>query len=114
MPWSGAASGSIVMPMSPPDRVSWLFWETDPSSLDAERHADHILARVLEFGGLPEVRWAMDYYGLERIHEFFRSVGHPELSPRTIQFWRAVFLADKEPWAERPAWRKSSSSSWTD
>lgn len=102
------------MAMILPDDVSWLFWETDPASLDTERHADHILARVLEFGGLAEVRWLMSQYGLERIHTFFRSVGHPELSPRTIQFWRVVFQAENEPWASPPAWRQSNSSSWTD
>ncbi len=86
-----------------PEELHWLFWELVPSELDAEVHADSILPRILEHGGLAEVRWAIGHYGLERIHTFFRDVGHPELSTRTTGFWRAVFKAEDETWAAPPA-----------
>lgn len=96
-----------------PDTVRWLFWDVDPADVDLEAHADFVLPRVLEKGRLVDVRWAIATYGLERIHAFFRDVGHPELSERTIHFWRAYF-EDDEPWATPPAWRKSSSAPWID
>lgn len=96
-----------------PEKMSWLFWELDPPSPDAEQHADYILARILEFGGLAEVRWALQTYGPERVHHFFKDIGHPELSERTIKFWRAYFK-DKQPWASPPAWRSHSSAPWID
>jgi hypothetical protein len=106
VPYSGA--------MPPPEQLRWLFWETDPSTIDVEAQADYVLPRVLEFGGLAEVRWALGTYGTERIHRFFRDVGHPELSAKTIRFWRAFFNANEETWASTPAWRQSSSAPWID
>ena len=96
----------------PPDRLRWLFWNIDFDALDVERDADTILARVLERGRLVDVHWAIDTYGFDRIHRFFREVGHPELSERTIAFWRAVFDAEDESWPGPPAWRKNSSAPW--
>jgi hypothetical protein len=95
-----------------PSRLRWLFWEMDFESLDPERHADSILARILERGCMADVQWAIRYYGMERIHRFFREAGSPELSKRTIGFWRAVFKAEDEKWASPPAWRKNSSAPW--
>ena len=97
-----------------PKAQHWLFWEVDPARLDVDRDADTILARVLEHGRMVDVRWALSAYGRDRIHRFFREVGHPELTPRTIAFWRAFFKAKDETWASPPAWRKSSSAPWID
>lgn len=95
-----------------PKRLKWLFWEVNFQALDAMRDADFILARVLEFGRMSDVRWAIRRYGMKRIHRFFREVGHPELSERTTAFWRAVFHAEEESWASPPAWRKNNSAPW--
>ena len=92
--------------------MRWLFWETRFDALDTERHATYILARTLENGKMPDVRWLMATYGLRRIHRFLKETGHPELSAKTIAFWRAVLHAEKERWASPPAWRKSSVARW--
>ena len=97
-----------------PQAQRWLFWELDAARLDVDRDADTILARVLEHGRMVDVRWALRVYGEDRIHRFFREVGHPELTPRTIAFWRAFFRAGDEAWASPPAWRSSSSAPWID
>ena len=96
----------------PPKSIRRLFWEANPASIDIEHHADSILARVLEFGRLVDVRWLIATYGMERIHRFFRDVGHPEITDRTVHFWRAVFRAEDEPWARPPAWRRTSDGLW--
>jgi hypothetical protein len=49
---------------------------------------------------------------MEGIHRFLRDVGHPELSRRTLAFWRAALHAEKEPWASPPSWRQNSSAHW--
>lgn len=103
---------TFVLMAALPTDFRWLFWEKDLASLDSETDADYILARILEFGTMVEVRWAIATFGLDRIHRFFREVGHPELSDRTIHFWRAVFKAENEQWASPPAWRKSSIAHW--
>jgi hypothetical protein len=95
-----------------PSEFRWLFWEVDVEAIDLTRDADFVLARVLESGTLAAVRWVIGLYGLERIHRLFREVGHPDLSERTIQFWRAALHAEDEPWATPPPWRKSSGAPW--
>lgn len=103
---------------TPPTRVPephrWIFWDVDAESLDTTAAADYILPRVLEFGGIAEVRWVLATYGLTGIHRFLRDVGHPELSERTLGFWRAALNAKEEAWARPPAWRKSNAAPWID
>lgn len=109
-----ASEPGILPLLVVPAEHRWIFWEVDADQLDLERDADFILARVLERGGIEQVRWLMRDLGLERIHRFFRDVGHPELSARTIRFWRVVLHAEDESWATSPAWRSHSSAPWID
>jgi hypothetical protein len=97
-----------------PVELRWLFWDVDPNLINVETDADSVLARVLESGRLVDVRRVIALYGLERIHRFFRTVGHPALSRRTIDFWRALFRAEDEPWATPPTWRTSIAAPWID
>ena len=98
--------------MNVPPKHHWLFWDVEADALDSELHAAYVLPRVLEYGGWEDVRWVIATYGLERIHSFLRDVGHPELSVRTIHFWRALFRAEEEPWPSQSAWRKASNAPW--
>lgn len=89
-----------------------LFWDVDPDALDVDKDEVYILARVLERGRLSDVRWVMETYGLNRIHRFFRDVGHSEISKRTTGFWRAFFDAEEEKWAQTHTLRSNSSAPW--
>lgn len=95
------------------ETLHWLFWEVDPGEIDVERHADYVIARIVERGRMVDVDWMLATYGDDRVHRFFSDVGHPELSPRTLSFWRAYFQAKDERWTDRAAWRRSSSVPWT-
>jgi hypothetical protein len=95
-----------------PTELHWLFWDVDPALLDLEEHRRFILGRVLQKGRLADVRWLIRRYGEAAIHEFFRSSGHPELSRRTLAFWRAYFAAQEEKWQSPPSWRRSSAVPW--
>lgn len=97
-----------------PESIRWLFWEVDFEAIDVDHDTDYILARVLERGRMMDVRWAMQQFGMDRIHAFFRDVGHPEISERTLAFWRTVLDAEGESWVERPAWRTSNDVPWLD
>ena len=92
--------------------MRWLFWESDFDALDVDRDTDYILARMLEFGDMATVHWLLGTFGEERVHQFFREVGHPELSRRTIAFWRAYFKAEDERWATSPQWRTHIAPLW--
>ena len=95
-----------------PQAQRWLFWNVNLRTADLNRDADGIIARVVERGGLVDIKWLIRTYGLDRIHDFFREAAHVEISDRTIAFWRAFFNAEKEEWASPPVWRKSSSAPW--
>jgi hypothetical protein len=97
-----------------PPEHHWVFWESDAAELDVERDRDYLIPRILERGGIEEVRWLIGAIGLDAIHRFLRDVGHPEIGDRTLQFWRAFFRAENEQWASPPAWRKTSGAPWID
>jgi len=97
-----------------PQDLRYLFWESDFEKLDPDRDANSILPRVLELGRLRDIQWMLRFYGTDRIRTFLRTVGHPELTERTLGFWRAVLDEEEETWESPPAWRKSSSAPWID
>jgi hypothetical protein len=86
-------------PTKLPSSMSWLFPETDRRSIDVDRDARYILARVLEFGRMVDVAWCVRRYGYDRIRTFFRDEGDPSLSPKTIALWRLALDARNETWA---------------
>src|SRR6185503_3614732 len=95
-----------------PKSMYWLFWDVDPATVDIKKDADYVIARTVEHGTLADVKWLFRRYGADRIHRFFRDVGHPELTPRTLGFWKAFFKASDEKWAHPPSWRKSNAAPW--
>ena len=97
-----------------PKQFHWVFWDVEPDGLDTAIARDYIIPRILEFGRMAEVRWLIGTYGMEGIHAFLRDVGHPELTQRTLGFWRAAFKAEVETWAKQPDWRRSKAAPWVD
>ena len=89
-----------------------LFWDSTLARIDLSRDAGYVMARVLEFGRARDVRWLIRRYGLPAIHDFFATAAHPELSPRTIAFWRTYLHAEGESWRRPPAFRRHSSAYW--
>lgn len=39
-----------------------LFWDTDVSKLDTQKHAKYIIERIMDFGNEDEARWMRKYY----------------------------------------------------
>lgn len=87
-----------------PPGVSHLFWDAG-EPVDPERHADYVLGRVLEHGGLDDVRWLLGRYGPQRILGFVRRRGANVLSPRTANFW--LMALGGERWNESYQGRRS-------
>lgn len=84
-----------------PAEVCRLFWDTPPERLDPDAHAPFILERVLEYGSLAAVRWALDTYGREGIRAFLRDRGRRTLSRKTLAFWGLVLGLEADPCFER-------------
>ncbi len=60
-----------------PSSLTWLFWDIDADLLDLAVHFNTIVPRILEFGGISEVRWMLATYELGQIHAFFARRGAP-------------------------------------
>ena len=87
-----------------------LFWDCRPESIDSDAHAPLVLERVLEYGSLASVRWALDAYGPDRIREFLRARGARTLSRKTLSFWKMLLDLEREPCFETSSLRRSRSS----
>ena len=71
-----------------------LFWDTDFAQLDDERHASHIIHRVVERGTLEEWRATRAHYGDERMKAVVTQLR--SLSPRDVAFCCAAFDLQKD------------------
>jgi len=78
---------------------SWLplFWDTDPASLHADRHAAYVLSRILERGSWAQWQEARAYYGRERMVSILTRVRG--LEPRSVSFCALVLGLPKEEFA---------------
>ena len=73
--------------MNMPSRRS-LFWDVDPATLDAERHATYIIERILDYGTDEEVRWMYGAYPRELIRNVVDS--SRVLRPETLPLWKQL------------------------
>ncbi len=90
----------------PPD-LHHLFWDCRPESLDTETHAPFILGRILEYGSLAAVRWALRTYGTQRLERFLRERGVRALSRKTLSFWTLLLDLEGEACFERSSLSRS-------
>ena len=80
-----------------PESLHSLFWDCSPGTVDLDAHAPFVLERILEYGSLAAVRWALDVYGPNRIGAFLRERGRRTLTSKTLAFWTMVLdLEDEE------------------
>lgn len=65
-----------------------LFWDTDVSKIDPQKHSKYIIERVLDLGRDDEVRWVWNNYDKKLIKEV---VDNPRrLRPSTKALWNLV------------------------
>ena len=90
----------------PPD-LHRLFWDCRPESIDPEVQAPFVLERILEYGSLAAVRWALNTYGIGRVKEFLRDRGVRTLSRKTLSFWTLLLDLEAEACFERSSLNRS-------
>ena len=47
--------------------IKKLFWDTNPDSLDVEKHERAIIERVINYGTLADWRWIVSCYSRNRV-----------------------------------------------
>ena len=73
---------------------SYLFWDIDKDSFNADKNSAQLIKRVLEFGELDDWRTVRDYYGLERIARDCKTLR--SLRPEALSFVCVVTGTQKE------------------
>lgn len=68
--------------------LSSVLWDVDPRTIDEERDAEFIIARVLEAGRPAQVRWLFARYPLQRLLAVTRS--ERRMNPRAATAWRLL------------------------
>ena len=71
-----------------------LFWDCDPETIDAEKHCQFIIGRVLTRGTMEDWHHLKKLYGHERLKS--EVVRLRSLDPRTLAFCRTYFELNKE------------------
>lgn len=66
-----------------------LFWDTDPTTIDPDRHATYIIERIMDFGFDEEVRWMFRRYTNTQIKQVFET--SRVLQPSTRSLWNLYF-----------------------
>ncbi len=86
-----------------------LFWDVDKTTLDVEKHAVHVVEKVLSRGSWRDFKTAVDYYGKERFAELVQKIRY--LDKRTTQFVSVYF---EIPLTELRCyiWSQSNPSHW--
>ncbi len=93
--------------MSLPPEFHGLFWDCRPDTIDVQAQAPFVLERILEYGSLPAVRWALTTYGVERMKQFLRGRGVRTLSRKTLSFWTLLLGLEGEECFERSSLARS-------
>lgn len=63
-----------------------LFWDTDISNLDINKHKRYIIERILQFGNMDDYNWMRENYSKNEIKNVIMEKRSP-LNPRSISFW---------------------------
>lgn len=61
-----------------------LFWDTDLNSLDAQKHAEYIIERIMDFGNDDEVRWMKHQYPKQLLAKVCRTSKQLHVSSKTL------------------------------
>jgi len=64
-----------------------LFWDVNLAQIDRNAHKKFIVKRILQFGDLEDLHWALRYYGTDFMRDTFIS-SQNQLDKKSRNFWR--------------------------
>jgi hypothetical protein len=69
-------------------KKKYLFW--DVSKPDPYKNTEFIIQRILQFGDIDDLKWALNFYGEEKIKEIFLKI-KKKLDKKSLNFWKLYF-----------------------
>ena len=70
-----------------------LFWDVDLARMDKNLHRQFIVKRILRFGDLEDLHWALNSYGYDTVRDIFL-FNADQLDNKSRNFWRYFFHVD--------------------
>jgi len=65
-----------------------LLWDVDAKKLDAKKHADFLIARIADKGGMKELQWLKKKFGKNKIRSVVKKSRN--VSRKTKVFWSVI------------------------
>ena len=66
-----------------------LFWDTDPTKIDPQKHARYIIERILELGDPDDVAWVFRRYSKDDIKKVM-DLPRVQISPKSKALWKLI------------------------
>lgn len=66
-----------------------LFWDVDRSKLDPDKSAEFVIKRILAYGDIDDMRFALTTYGSSRVAEVASRMR--DLDKKSKNFWNIYF-----------------------
>jgi hypothetical protein len=87
------------------------FWDSDPTTIDMERHPQYVIERVLEWGRSDDLRELISLFGREKLIEVL--MHSKQLSLRNANFLATIWDIPKERvLCLQPEFRRTHRQSW--
>lgn len=67
-----------------------LFWDVNLAQMDKNAHKPFIVKRILQFGDMDDLCWALTFYGYDAVRNIFL-VSADKLDNKSQNFWRFFF-----------------------
>ena len=69
-----------------------LFWDVE--AVDPDRHAQFVMERILTWGDVDDLSWALEYYGYDRLRQAFLVAR--QMDKKSTNFWCYYFKLNQE------------------
>ena len=73
-----------------PASIARLLQEYKFENVGIDSYASILIERTLELGNWDELRWLFNTYGIKRIGEYTKKLGHRRSTPVTFNYWRKL------------------------
>lgn len=94
-----------------PQFLKKYFWETDMEKIDIQKDAPYIIGRILEYGDIKDLKWALRIFNDSLIRKTI--LKNRGFSPKTANFWRLFFNLDKNKiLCLKKSYQKTQRSHW--
>jgi len=75
--------------MEKPQLSRYLFWDTDPETVDLDSHPRYVIEKVVSLGQLEDWNKILSYYGAEKVKEEVLQIRY--LDNKTLHFLSFYF-----------------------